>query len=215
MKEIKLEEWQMCFPLNHENELKKFIAPAPFAEIKDNCFLFRESPSGLAPYELCLRVQDFDPYFPEETRKRILCVKDGKIVRYHPEHDEEDTFDKICYKDWDKPTPIVQICGLTENNEWFPFDNIYITVGDWWIGEKGTIYFCDCKTRGVSTEGFPSMSCEGVYEIDRELMKESDLILHLCDKEWFDERCYEDFKRAYFIGCKMARIKPVKQIKRR
>lgn len=33
-------------------------------------------------YSFFVRFSDFNPYDMEETRKHILCVRDGKIVRY-------------------------------------------------------------------------------------------------------------------------------------
>lgn len=121
---------------------------------------------------------------------------------------------EIFNKDWDKPTPIVQICGYSDG-EWVPIENIIATIGDWWISEKGSLYFCDCRTRGISTEGYPSMNVEGVYQISngRKDLLENDWILHLTEKDWFNEERFEDFKRAYHIVCKMMRVTPATQIK--
>ena len=39
------------------------------------------------------------------------------------------------------------------------------------------------------------------------------LLLGLTKKEWFDKEMFDDFKRAYFVACKIIDVKPVTQLK--
>ena len=52
-----------------------------FAGTKDNMFL-KIAFERIVEYEFAIRLKDFDPSNIEETRKKILCVKNGKIIRY-------------------------------------------------------------------------------------------------------------------------------------
>lgn len=84
-------------------------------------------------------------------------------------------------------------------------------------------------------EGFPiickigrvSLSKDGIILIDRnkglgyrltpliirpDEFEDSSLLYRLTTKEWFDDELFEDFKRAYFICCKLAEIHPMRQI---
>ncbi len=53
----------------------------------------------------------------------------------------------------------------------------------------------------------------GYYIIPPKQFIREDLLLSITTKDWFDLDMFEDFKRAYYIGCKVAGIQPVKQLK--
>lgn len=50
-----------------------------FDSIMGECFICK---SDLTGYPYAVRFSDFNPNDMEETKKHILCVKNGKIVRY-------------------------------------------------------------------------------------------------------------------------------------
>lgn len=53
-----------------------------FVETKDNMFIKSAFQRYGIEYEYAIRLKDFDPSNMEETRKHILEIKNGKIVRY-------------------------------------------------------------------------------------------------------------------------------------
>lgn len=55
--------------------------------------------------------------------------------------------------------------------------------------------------------------CLSYYIICPNRFNDSNLLLSLIDKKWFDDETLEDFKRAYYIGCRIAGIIPAQQLK--
>ena len=76
--EVRLEEgeWMMCAagPYDYANDW----ALRQFVQIRKKAFLTANG--GLSSF--AIRFKDFDPSNMEETKKNILCVKNGKIIRY-------------------------------------------------------------------------------------------------------------------------------------
>lgn len=52
------------------------------------------------------------------------------------------------------------------------------------------------------------------YIIRPDKFEDPNLLLSMTEKAWFDDEMYEDFKRAYFIGCRIASILPMRQLKK-
>lgn len=83
--EVKLEEgeWVMAFlyisDFPFECHLRKFESTK-----KEHIKAQDGSWSPIWPY--CIKFSDFNPNDIEETKKHILCVKNGKIVRYYGEN---------------------------------------------------------------------------------------------------------------------------------
>lgn len=124
-------------------------------------------------------------------------------------HDVEQK--RIFSKDWDNPTPIFQLVEVANNNK--PYADIICRIGNWVVSTKGDIAYLYRDDNMIeSSEGY--MGTEDTYDIDNERLDEEDWIIHLTEKVWFTEQCFEDFKRAYFVACKIAGVKPVKQVKR-
>lgn len=81
-----LKKGERIIPLNDETDFDKIgrLISTQFEGIKDSYFMCETSllrPSGV-PYEFCVRFSDFNPNDMEETKKKILCVKNGKVVKY-------------------------------------------------------------------------------------------------------------------------------------
>lgn len=55
--------------------------------------------------------------------------------------------------------------------------------------------------------------CLSHYVISPDKFADSRLLLSMTEKKWFDDEILEDFKRAYFIGCRIVGIYPVQQLK--
>lgn len=55
--------------------------------------------------------------------------------------------------------------------------------------------------------------CLSYYVICPNRFNDSNLLLSLTDEKWFDDEILEDFKRAYYIGCRIAGIFPAQQLK--
>lgn len=100
----------------------------------------------------------------------------------------------IFNKDWDRPTPV-------DNLEGFP---IVCKTGRIGIAMDGSLVID--RNMGI---GY-LISC---YVVSPEKFVKEDLLLSITSKEWLDLDMFEDFKRAYYIGCRIAGIPPVKQLK--
>lgn len=76
--EIRLEEgeWCMFAPGTYDNARDWFLRQ--FVQIRETVFVV----VGGGYWSFAIRFKDFDPNNMEETKKHILCVKDGRIVRY-------------------------------------------------------------------------------------------------------------------------------------
>lgn len=97
--------------------------------------------------------------------------------------------------DWNEMEPIDIIEG-------FP---IICRLGTVSIGRDGTLLID--RNNGI---GYKLSH----YVIRPDKFEEPTLLLALTAKQWFDDEMYEDFKRAYFIGCKIADIYPMRQLKK-
>lgn len=87
--------------------------------------------------------------------------------------------------DWDKPTPVRTIQD----------DPILLEMGKVAVAFDGTIWI------------------NGHYDIAPDRLRGKDWILHLTEKLWFDTDMYEDFKRCYYIACKLSGQEPTHQIR--
>ena len=110
----------------------------------------------------------------------------------------ESTFD--FSGDWDTPTPLT----VDRDPIYGTIHAIICVFGSWHVSIGGDL-FC------VGVKGKPKW-----YPIMSEQLlgaKIEDWILHLMHKGWFDDKCYEDFKRAYFVACKIAGAPHTAQIR--
>ena len=72
-------EWIVCFDyINHCNSAFSF-GLAKFTVINSNLFYV----SDCNAWKYAIRFSDFNPNDMKETKKHILCVKNGKVVKYH------------------------------------------------------------------------------------------------------------------------------------
>lgn len=138
-----------------------------------------------------------------ESIKRIFTIDslDGYVYERKTFHEPKKTslerekeLVEIFDKDWDKPTP-------TDNLEGFP---IVCKTGRIGIAMDGSLLID--RNMGI---GYVMSH----YVINSEKLIKEDLLLSITSKEWFDLDMFEDFKRAYYISCKIAGIQPVKQLK--
>ena len=78
--EVRLEEGEWILPADiirvYEKVVNCIIRQFDYAE--GDLFKCKNS----SAWALAIRLKDFNPSDMEETRKHILCVKNGKIVRY-------------------------------------------------------------------------------------------------------------------------------------
>lgn len=97
--------------------------------------------------------------------------------------------------DWNDVPPIDVIDGF----------QIICKTGNFSIAKDGTL-FIDCNN-GIGYRLSHYIICPDKFE-------EPNLLLSMTEKAWFDDEMYENFKRAYFIGCRIASIQPVRQLKK-
>lgn len=83
---LKEGDWVMREDSKIFTSISTNFRPAKFIKISDNLFEVEEELNNglkLARWcNLCIRFSDFDPSNMEETKKHVLCIKNGKIVRY-------------------------------------------------------------------------------------------------------------------------------------
>ena len=114
---------------------------------------------------------------------------------------------RISKRDWDKPTHLFQ---LLDNDK--PFADIVCRIGKWAVSTEGDIAYLYRDDNMINiSDGY--LGTYDTYDIYNERLNEPDWILHLTGKDWFTEEVFEDFKRAYFVACKIAGVKPVVQKK--
>lgn len=77
--EVMLEEGEylVCFDCMDYFEAKDFCL-SPFNALRESTVRTKDGNN----WNLFIRFKDFDPSNMEETKKHILCVKNGKIVKY-------------------------------------------------------------------------------------------------------------------------------------
>ena len=145
----------------------------------------------------------------EATDYLLQCIKstfqvdnlDGYIYERKTFHNpgvlhltSQEQKDIIFNNDWDEIGPIETIEG-------FP---VICKSGRINIAKDGTLLI----DRNTGT-GF----CLSYYIICPDKFIDSNLLLSMVDKKWFDDEILEDFKRAYYIGCRIAGISPAHQLK--
>ena len=105
----------------------------------------------------------------------------------------EKTCDTRLYLgDWSVPTP------LTIDRDWLygTTHEIICIFGSWHVTKDGDLIYVGTKDK-VNWYPIWSEQLTNANEND-------DWVLHLTEKAWFDDQCYEDFKRAFFVACKIA-----------
>lgn len=105
----------------------------------------------------------------------------------------EKTCDTRLYSgDWSVPTP------LTIDRDWLygTTHEIICIFGSWHVTKEGDLIYVGTKDK---VNWYPIWS-----EQLTNANKNDDWVLHLTGKAWFDDQCYEDFKRALFVACKIA-----------
>lgn len=102
--------------------------------------------------------------------------------------------DIIINSDWNEMKPIDSFDGF----------QIICKTGKINIAKDGTLLI-DRNTGS----GF----CLSYYVISPDKFEDANLILSMMDRKWFDDEIFEDLKRAYYIGCRIAGIYPVQQLK--
>lgn len=102
--------------------------------------------------------------------------------------------------DWSRPTPI----EIATDGFYGTSFLVIASFGGWLVTVDGDLIY-----RGVEKpyEWYP------IYDNQLRENENDDWVLHLSEKEWFTTECYEDFKRAYFLACKIAGTEPEKQIR--
>ena len=82
--EVKLEEGERCIFSDILNLLQKGKGVIDTFENIGNFESYGErfKTFDTVPYTYCIKFSDYNPNNMEETRKHILCVKNGKIIRY-------------------------------------------------------------------------------------------------------------------------------------
>lgn len=78
--ELKEGEWIMVSDLIGGVK-DMYVSTGRFQKIWGESFLVTYR-SGVMDYKYAIRFSDFNPNDMEETRKHIICVKNGKVVKY-------------------------------------------------------------------------------------------------------------------------------------
>ena len=81
--EVKLERGKCVFVCDWVSSLMEEWSLRKFDGCKnDKIYAFHTASCQLAGWKYAIRFADFNPDDMEETKKHILCVKNGKIMRY-------------------------------------------------------------------------------------------------------------------------------------
>lgn len=131
------------------------------------------------------QVNDLDGYVYE--RKTFH----NPDVLHLTSHEKKDI---IFNNDWNEMMPIDTIEGFA----------VICKAGRINIAKDGTLLID--RNTGI---GY----CLSYYVICTNRFNDSNLLLSLTDKKWFDDETLEDFKRAYYIACSIAGILPAQQLK--
>ena len=81
--EVKLEEGECCVffdDLESFEKIKDLIVDIFSCRDMTEDAFWQDGEPNL--WKFCIRFKDFDPSNMEETKKHILCVKNGRIIRY-------------------------------------------------------------------------------------------------------------------------------------
>ena len=78
--EVRLEEGEWIIPADKVGVFEKVVncIIRQFDYVEDDLFKCKDS----AAWAFAIRFSDFNPNDMEETKKKILCVKNGKVIRY-------------------------------------------------------------------------------------------------------------------------------------
>lgn len=98
------------------------------------------------------------------------------------------------------------------NNDWNNMKPIDVIEGFQIICKMGKINIAINGTLLID-RNTGSGYCLSYYVICPDKFDDSNLLLSMTDKKWFDDEILEDFKRAYYIGCRIAGIYPTQQLK--
>lgn len=82
--EVKLEKGEWLMLSSKPSNLPYNWTLKAFFDIQNSTNSFLATASDNIPYrwDYCIKFSKFNPNDMEETKKHILCIKDGKIVRY-------------------------------------------------------------------------------------------------------------------------------------
>ena len=85
--EVKLEEGEWILCTNIHTAFNKGSGLRKFRKIKNGLIFVQDiiCVDDDTPFKYAIPFKDFNPSDMEETKKHILCVKNGKVVRYKPE----------------------------------------------------------------------------------------------------------------------------------
>lgn len=105
-----------------------------------------------------------------------------------------------------------EIKDIIFNNDWNNMKPIDAIEGFQIICKMGKINIAINGTLLID-RNTGSGYCLSYYVICPDKFEDSNLLLSMTDKKWFDDEILEDFKRAYYIGCRIAGIYPTQQLK--
>ena len=146
--------------------------------------------------------------YQEVRENQLLVLKrvfsDDEVSQYIYESDSypslsqsrihEEEKNRTFPGDWSRPNPVDKIDGIP----------ILMKMGRASISFGGDI---------VLDRNDGTFLNIGYYVIEPDLFGYRYLIDLLIEKGWFNDELYEDFKRCYFITCRLVGKRPVKQIK--
>lgn len=102
--------------------------------------------------------------------------------------------------------------GIIFNNDWNEMKPIDVIEGFQIICKTGKINIAKDGSLLID-RNTGNGYCLSYYVICPDKFEDSNLLLSMTDKKWFDDEILEDFKRAYYIGCRIAGIYLVQQLK--
>ncbi|MDE6804434.1 MAG: hypothetical protein K2J29_07370 [Muribaculaceae bacterium] len=105
--------------------------------------------------------------------------------------------------DWDTPTPIRILTDWLYGTK----HEIICSFGHWHVEIDGSIIGACVSKKEEEPKWYP-IWCSQLMDKNGN----DNWILHLSQKGWFNAESYENFKRAYFISCKILNVEPKKQI---
>ncbi len=132
--------------------------------------------------------------FPEVDMESYIYDRETHLPPEKIRMDKSYTHNIILNGDWSLPSPLEITEGM----------RIICRMGRILVSAYGDI---------LLNKNDGSFSHQGYYVISHRKLEDPCIIQCLSQKEWFDAEMYEDFKRAYFIGCKIADTHPMKQLR--
>lgn len=140
--------------------------------------------SHLEALKVAFPEEDFSSYIYESDRYPAYL----NYLKQCEEEEEKDPFSGM----WTVPTPIETVDTLP----------IICKNGRVRVAIDGHI---------ILDRNDGSFNTIGNYVIEPAKFSDNHLIAKLTRKSWFDSNLYEEFKRAYLIGCRLAGMHPVEQ----